>query len=95
MEFIDSIGIPNLLWLSGDFHFTSLGRVSNSVGPGYTQREALAGPGAQISNRMGHLLKLSSQFDWVHVANSYLVINCNVEREHMEITPRFLGWEYL
>lgn len=89
LEFIDSSLITNLLWISGDFHFTSLGRVSNS-GAGFTQREVLAGPGAQISNPAGYPLKLSPQFEWVYVANSYIAVNCDVERQRMEVIPKFL-----
>jgi alkaline phosphatase D len=89
LSFIDEQQIQNLLWLSGDFHFTSLGRVSSS-GIGSTQTEALAGPGAQISNPVGLGLKAYSQFDWVYVQNSYLTINCDVEQQKMEVVPRFL-----
>lgn len=89
LSFIDELQIQNLLWLSGDFHFTSLGRVS-ALGLGATQTEALAGPGAQISNPAGLGLKAYSQFDWVHVKNSYLTINCDVTQQKMEVVPRFL-----
>lgn len=89
LEFIDDHEIKNLLWLSGDFHFTSQQRVS-SEGPGSSQIEVLAGPGAQISNRAWHPLKLYKQFDWVHVKNSYLVVECNVERGEILVEPKFL-----
>lgn len=91
LEFIDNAQIMNLLWVSGDFHFSSLGRVSAS-GFGSTQIEVLAGPGAQISNQAAQPLKAYSQFDWVHVKNSYVTVECDVIHEKMEVVPHLLEW---
>ncbi|MES2504852.1 MAG: alkaline phosphatase D family protein [Myxococcota bacterium] len=88
LGFIDEFRIPGILWVSGDFHFTSKGRVSKK-GFGANQIEVLAGPGAQLPNVAGYALKTSSQFDWVHVKNSYLVIDCDVKTQSIKIEPIF------
>lgn len=89
LEFIDSEQIQNLLWVSGDFHFTSYGRVSTS-GAGSTQMEVLAGPGAQNPNRLGEPLRAYSQFDWIHFKNSYITVNCDVDTQKMDVVPHLL-----
>lgn len=86
LRHIDFHQIKNLLWVSGDFHFASLGRVSYD-GPGSEQMEVLAGPGAQIPNVAGLSMKLSSRFDWIHVRNNYVTIACDVKNERFEIEP--------
>ncbi|MEI6805423.1 MAG: alkaline phosphatase D family protein [Myxococcaceae bacterium] len=89
LEHIDSAQIKNLLWVSGDFHFGSYGRVSVS-GPGATQMEVLAGPGAQRPNFLGGPLRAYSQFDWLHFRNNYITIHCDVDSEKMEVVPHLL-----
>jgi alkaline phosphatase D len=69
LSFIDDNAIGGVLWISGDFHFASIGRVSPS-GPGSTQTEVLAGPGAQIGNP-ANLLCRPPQFDWTTTTNNY------------------------
>jgi hypothetical protein len=72
LEFIDA-NVTGVLWLSGDHHFTSVGRVSPS-GPGSTQLEALAGPGAQDSNPLWRSCT-GAQFDWAAGDNNYLAVH--------------------
>jgi alkaline phosphatase D len=62
LQFIDSKRIGGVLWVSGDFHMASVGRVSNS-GAGATQTEILVGPGAQVGNPLA-LSARAPQFDW-------------------------------
>jgi alkaline phosphatase D len=69
LSFIDDNAIDGVLWISGDFHFASIGRVSPS-GPGATQTEVLAGPGAQFGNP-ANLLCRPPQFDWTTTTNNY------------------------
>ncbi len=49
LRFIDDKRIEGLVWLGGDFHLGSVGRVAKS-GLGSTQHEILCGPGAQRGN---------------------------------------------
>lgn len=71
--------IPGVLWLSGDFHFASVARVS-SEGPGARQCEILAGPGAQIPNYLAASLNASPQFDWASARNNYVTLTFDTQR---------------
>lgn len=62
LTFIDDNSIAGVLWVSGDFHMASLGRVSNE-GPGMGQTEILVGPGAQRGNPLAQLPQ-APQFAW-------------------------------
>jgi phosphodiesterase/alkaline phosphatase D-like protein len=73
LSFIDDNDIPGVLWLSGDFHFASVGRVSPH-GPGSCQTEILAGPGAQLPNYLAMGLNASKQFDWASARNNYVTL---------------------
>lgn len=72
LEYIDA-NVKGVLWVAGDHHFASVGRVSPS-GPGSTQLEALAGPGAQGSNLLWRSCT-GAQFDWAAPDNNYLAIH--------------------
>ena len=51
LSFIDEENIRGVLWVAGDFHYTSLGRVgSNDQALGWKQWEVLVGPGSQYPN---------------------------------------------
>lgn len=72
LAFIDA-NVTGALWLAGDHHFASAGRVSPS-GAGASQLEALAGPGAQGSNILWRGCT-GSQFDWAGPDNNYLAVH--------------------
>jgi alkaline phosphatase D len=72
LRFIDEHAIPGVLWLSGDFHLASCGRVSGS-GPGARAVEVLVGPGAQNPNP-SPTYPAGPQFDWASGVNNYAVI---------------------
>lgn len=72
LSFIDDNAIAGVLWVAGDFHLASAGRVSTS-GPGSTQIELLAGPGAQNGNVLASFLG-GSQFDFATSTNNYTVL---------------------
>jgi alkaline phosphatase D len=72
LEHIDGNAIPGVLWVAGDFHLASAQRVSTS-GPGSTQIEVLAGPGAQNGNLLARFLG-GEQFDFATTTNNYTVI---------------------
>jgi len=72
LRHIDDGAISGVLWVAGDFHLASAQRVSNS-GPGMTQTEILAGPGAQNGNILARFLG-GDQFDFATSDNNYTVI---------------------
>lgn len=72
LSFIDDNAIAGVLWLAGDFHLASAQRVSTS-GPGSTQIELLAGPGAQSGNLLARFLG-GDQFDFATSENNYTVL---------------------
>jgi alkaline phosphatase D len=74
LSFIDNEQIGGVLWLSGDFHFGSIGRVSPS-GPGSQAIEVLVGPGAQDPNPLWSTLVDDAQFDFATGTNNYTVFD--------------------
>lgn len=70
---IDDNAIAGVIWLSGDFHLASLGRVAES-GLGATQLEILSGPGGQTQNPLWSIL-YAPQFDWASGTNNYTAIH--------------------
>ncbi len=73
LSHIDDGAITGVIWIGGDFHLASLGRVDKS-GPGSTQLEALVGPAAQTGNILAAGLG-GAQFDWATSKNSYTAIH--------------------
>jgi alkaline phosphatase D len=69
LEWIDAQAIRGLLWIAGDFHLGSIGRVAAS-GIGATQLEVLAGPGAQTPNVLYTTLG-GAQFDFATGTSNY------------------------
>lgn len=84
LSFIDDNLISGVVWLSGDFHFASVGRVSLE-GVGSTQTEILAGPGAQFPNFIGQSLKGQAQFDWVSTRNNYATLTFDPFKNHIKL----------
>lgn len=70
---IDSAPITGVIWLAGDFHMASVGRVSES-GPGSRALEVLAGPGAQLPNLLAGTLRNRPQFDWADSKDNYATL---------------------
>jgi phosphodiesterase/alkaline phosphatase D-like protein len=72
LRFIDDNAISGVLWVAGDFHMASAGRVSTS-GVGSDQVEVLVGPGAHDGNILAATL-FPPQFDWATSRDNYAVI---------------------
>lgn len=73
LEHIDSKGITGVLWVSGDFHLGTVGRVSRE-GPGSKAIEALVGPGGQRANT-SPTYPSPPQFDFATGVNNYVLID--------------------
>ncbi len=73
LRFVEDRRIGGVLWVAGDHHFASVGRVSPS-GPGSSALEALAGPGAQGANPLYRQL-VGPQWDFASGVNNYLAIH--------------------
>lgn len=74
VRYIDETPIDGVIWVSGDFHFASAGRVgANERAIGWNQREILAGPGAQTGNPAAFLCR-PPQFDWASTTNNYTTL---------------------
>jgi len=84
LSYIDRTNIGGVIWVSGDFHFGSLGRVSKH-GPGKDAIEVLAGPGAQIGNPLGWGVGLSSQFEWTTTRNNYITLHFSPAESTIDI----------
>jgi alkaline phosphatase D len=73
LSHVDKAQIPGVLWLSGDFHLGSMGRIS-ATGPGSQALEVLAGPGAQNANPLLATVR-GSNFDFVTGTNNYVALH--------------------
>lgn len=73
LQFIDDQKIPGVLWISGDFHLASAGRVSRS-GPGQQAIEALVGPAGQQPN-VSPTYPGKPQFDFATGVNNYTIVD--------------------
>lgn len=81
LEHVDDNGLEGVVWLSGDFHLGSVGRVSSS-GAGQNTLEVLAGPGGQTSN-YGYTLLDAPQFDWATGDNNYVALHLDPSRREL------------
>src|SRR5205823_3695812 len=75
LDGIDASGATGVIFLSGDFHLASVGRVSAS-GPGSRLLEALVGPGAQGANPLPSYPG-GPQWDWSSGINNYTSFELN------------------
>lgn len=73
LRYIDTERIKGVLWISGDFHLGTLGRVSQA-GPGSTAIEALVGPGGQAPN-VSPTYPDMPQFDFATGINNFVIID--------------------
>lgn len=77
--------IEGVIWVSGDFHFASIGRVgANDSALGWSQREVLSGPGAQTGNPAA-LLCRAPQFDWASTTNNYTTLELDARRRRARV----------
>ncbi len=72
LGWIDNENIDGVLWVSGDHHFASVGRVSAS-GVGSQALEILAGPAAQGPNPVWQVLR-PPRWDYATGTNNYVTI---------------------
>lgn len=87
LSFIDGERIEGVLWLSGDFHFASAGRVSPAgSGAGASAIEFLVGPGAQEPNPLWAALVDDPQFDLASGTNNYAVFDLDPATRTAKIT---------
>ncbi|MFK7989372.1 MAG: alkaline phosphatase [Sandaracinaceae bacterium] len=84
LTFIDDTPIDGVLWVSGDFHLACIGAVARS-GPGASQTEILAGPGAQIGNPGSFLLR-EPQFSWASITNNYTTMELDPTGPQIRVT---------
>lgn len=81
---IDEHEIQGVLWVAGDFHLASIGRVSMS-GPGSHATEILVGPGAQVPNPL--VLTLAApQFEWASGVNNYATLRLDPSAREITVT---------
>ncbi len=73
LGWIDSLGLTGILWVSGDHHFASMGKVS-ATGRGANAYEVLAGPGAQDANILWRLLG-PPRWDYASGVNNYIAVH--------------------
>lgn len=83
LQHIDDARIPGVLWVAGDFHLASVGRVSREP-PGRDALEVLVGPGAQSANP-SPTYPGPPQFDWSSGINNYTVLRLDPVSRSVQI----------
>ena len=77
--------IEGVVFISGDFHNASAGRVA-AEGPGAQVPEFLVGPGGQIPNPLHLALPALPQFDWATGVNNYARFTLDPVRRALSVT---------
>ncbi|MGQ0507714.1 MAG: alkaline phosphatase D family protein [Myxococcaceae bacterium] len=73
LQFIEDAKLGGVLWVAGDLHMASMGRVSMR-GPGQKAIEVLVGPGGNEANPSPSYPR-APQFDWASGFNNYAVLD--------------------
>jgi len=84
LKSIEDNKIGGVLWISGDFHLASVGRVSPS-GVGAAQIEALVGPGDNGGNALSYSLG-KPQFDWASSTSNITKIELDPATRAVKLT---------
>jgi alkaline phosphatase D len=84
LSWIDDEAIGGVLWVSGDHHFASAGWVA-ALGPGRTQLEVLAGPGAQSGN-VAYALLRPPRWQFASDTNNYTTFKLDPMTMKAEVT---------
>jgi phosphodiesterase/alkaline phosphatase D-like protein len=91
LSYIDAENIRGVLWVAGDFHVATAGRVSTS-GAGQNATELLVGPGAQtptvVQNFLTGVMR-APQFDWNTSENNYAELT--FEPQSRSVRVRYVG----
>jgi phosphodiesterase/alkaline phosphatase D-like protein len=85
LSFVADQRIDGVLWVAGDFHLGSAGRLARS-GLGADQIEVLVGPGAQVANILVGTLRNDPQFDFVTGTSNYTAIHLDPETRTVRAT---------
>jgi alkaline phosphatase D len=86
LSFIENERIGGVLWLSGDFHFGSAGRVSPAGEVGSQAIEVLVGPAAQDPNPLWATLVDTAQFDFATGTNNTTVFDLDPSARTATVT---------
>ncbi len=89
LSHIEDNGISGVLWLSGDFHFGLIARVSPLGQVGDSMMEVLNGPTGSFLNPMGELLVTTDQYQYTVAEWNYTRYECNPQTG--EITVQFVS----
>lgn len=89
LSHIEDNGISGVLWLSGDFHFGLIARVSPLGQVGDSMMEVLNGPTGSFLNIMGELLVTTDQYQYTVAEWNYTRYECNPQTG--EITVQFVS----
>lgn len=83
LSFIESRALRGVLWVSGDHHFASLGKVSPN-GVGANALEVLVGPASQSANPVHRLLG-RPRWDFASGENNYVALHCRPEQYEVRV----------
>ncbi len=84
LQAIELDGIEGVVFISGDFHHASAGRLT-AQGPGSTVPEFLCGPGGQLPNPGYLLLPGLPHFDWSTGINNYAVFTLDPRGRQLHV----------
>lgn len=84
LGFVEDEQLEGVLWVSGDHHFASVGKVS-LLGKGREALEVLAGPGAQDANPVWPLLR-PPRWDFASGTNNFLQLHLEPATRTLRLT---------
>ncbi len=88
--FLDAERIPGLFFISGDFHFPSMGRLT-AEGPGSTIPEFLVGAAAHLPNPLWLLAQAQPHTDWAVGDNNYAAFRLDPEEGAVHVNHALDG----
>lgn len=85
LEHIEDNGVQGVLWVSGDFHFSELGRVDPPGGIAHNQWEVFAGPAGSFVNPMAYIAQENEQYKHIFKTHTYTYFEADPDAGTMRI----------
>lgn len=89
LTFIEEEQIPNILWVSGDFHYGMVSKVSRAGDVGFEMHEVLTGPTGSGPSPLGGLLVPTDQYIYGH--SNWCHTRFTVDPSTQSILVEFVG----
>jgi alkaline phosphatase D len=89
LTYIEEEQIPNILWVSGDFHYGMVAKVSRMGDSGFEMYEVLTGPTGSGPSPLGELLVPTDQYIYGH--STWCYTRFTVDPADQSVFVEFIG----